>query len=111
MNQSINQPTNETNQSINQSINHSANQPTNQPSLQSITVADPGEGPGVFLDETEARRAEKFFLETEPLRRGSIPVSTFLRKTVRFYITDKFFKKKLSKLQGFFRGEWNWPIS
>ena len=45
-------------------------------------------------------------------RSGSTPVSTVLRKKVRFYIIDIFLiKKKLSKLQGFIRGEWNWPIS
>ena len=34
------------------------------------TAADPGEGPGgrppLFLDQTEARRAEKMFFETAP---------------------------------------------
>ena len=29
-------------------------------------VADPGEGPPLFLVQTEARRAEKLFLETPP---------------------------------------------
>ena len=36
-----------------------------------LRVADPGEWPGdpaphLFLDQTETRRAEKFFLETAP---------------------------------------------
>ena len=39
-------------------------------------------------------------------RRGSTPVSTVLRKSVRFFI-----KKKHSKLQSFFQGKWNWLIS
>ena len=29
-----------------------------------ITVAGPGEGPPLFLDQTEVGRAEKFFLQT-----------------------------------------------
>ena len=33
-------------------------------------------------------------------------------ENVRFYKIDIFLiKKKLSKLQGFIRGDWNWPIS
>ena len=45
-------------------------------------------------------------------RTGSTPVITVLRKKVRFYIIDIFLlQKKLSKLQGFIRGERNWPIS
>ena len=36
-------------------------------SLQPLSVADLGVGPRLlFLDQTEARRAEKNFLETEP---------------------------------------------
>ena len=31
-----------------------------------ISVVDPGEGPSLFLDQTEARRAEKKNFETAP---------------------------------------------
>ena len=49
----------------------------------SRAVADPGEGPGgpvppLFLDQTEAKRVEKIFLETAPppaLRVWMIPTS------------------------------------
>ena len=35
-------------------------------SKKKYTAADPGEGFPLFLDQTETRRAEKFFLETAP---------------------------------------------
>ena len=43
--------------------------------VECITVADPGEKPGgrpplLFLDQTEARRAEKLFLRPPPLSQG-----------------------------------------
>ena len=39
------------------------------------TVADPGEGPLLFLDQTEARRAEKVFWRPPPaLFKGLAPV-------------------------------------
>ena len=41
-----------------------------------------------------------FFCTTNAHRRGSTPVFTVLRKSVRFFI-----KRKLSELQGFIRGE------
>ena len=45
-------------------------------------------------------------------RHGCTPVSTLLWKLVSFFIIDIFLiNKKLSKLQGFIQGEWNWPIS
>ena len=43
-----------------------------QENNMNITVADPGEGPGggpvppLFLDQTEAQRAEKNFFQTVP---------------------------------------------
>ena len=37
------------------------------------------------------------------VRRGSIPVSTVLWKTVRFYIIDKFFRAKTFQVARLFR--------
>ena len=55
---------------------------------QYYTVADPREGPAppppLFLDQTEARRAEIFFLETAPsLSKGLDDRPTFLSQ-IRF---------------------------
>ena len=45
-------------------------------------------------------------------RHRSTAVSTFLQKSVRFFMIDiSLIKKILSKLQGFIQGEWNWPLS
>ena len=46
------------------------------------------------------------------IRHGSTSVSTILWKSVRFFTIDIFLiKEKLSKLQGYIWGEWDWPIS
>jgi len=45
-------------------------------------------------------------------RRGSTPVSIYFTEIPRFFIIDiLLINERLSKLQGFIQGEWNWPIS
>ena len=59
-----------------------------------ISVADPGEGTGcppppLFLDENEARRAEKILIEGgPPLSQGLDPPLDM--KTIRFCVSDMF---------------------
>ena len=66
-----------------------------------ITVADSGEGPGgplpplLFLDQTEARRAEKFFLATgpTPLPQGLDPALHYCCRNNLYKVVTSFLKK------------------